>query len=237
MVKRGKRYNAVIDSIEEGKNYSKDEAVSLAKKGATAKFDETVELHMRTGADPRHADQMVRGVALLPHGVGKQLRTVVFCQGDAMESAKEAGADRVGNDDLIKEIEGGWLEFDVSIATPDMMGKVGRLGRILGRRGLMPNPRTGTVVPPEDIGRAVEEAKKGRVEFRLDKTAIIHVPIGKASFDEQQLLENLSSLVDTIMRSRPSGVKGQFIRSAYLTTTMGPSVSLDVASVTTLTVE
>ena len=237
MVKHGKRYNAVIDSIEEGKDYFPDEAVSLARKGATAKFDETVELHMRTGADPRHADQMVRGVALLPHGVGKQMRTVVFCQGDAMESAKEAGADRVGNDDLIKEIEGGWLEFDVSIATPDMMGKVGRLGRILGRRGLMPNPRTGTVVPPEDIGRAVEEAKKGRVEFRLDKTAIIHVPIGKASFDEQQLLENLASLVDTIMRSRPSGVKGQFIRSAYLTTTMGPSVSLDVASVTTLTVE
>ena len=237
MVKHGKRYNAAIDAIEEGKNYSSTEAVSLAKKCATAKFDETVELHMKTGADPRHADQMVRGVALLPHGVGKQLRTIVFCQGDAIESAKKAGADRVGNDDLIKEIEGGWLDFDVSIATPDMMGKVGTLGRILGRRGLMPNPRTGTVVQSEDIGRAVEEAKKGRVEFRLDKTAIIHVPIGKASFDEQQLLDNLSSLVDTIMRSRPSGVKGQFIRSAYLTTTMGPSVSLDVASVTTLTVE
>tara|TARA_B100000029_G_scaffold403907_1_gene403810 strand:- start:53 stop:766 length:714 start_codon:yes stop_codon:yes gene_type:complete len=237
MVKHGKRYNAAIDAIEEGKNYSSTEAVSLAKKCATAKFDETVELHMKTGADPRHADQMVRGVALLPHGVGKQLRTIVFCQGDAIESAKEAGADRVGNDDLIKEIEGGWLDFDVSIATPDMMGKVGKLGRILGRRGLMPNPRTGTVVQSEDIGRAVEEAKKGRVEFKLDKTAIIHVPIGKASFDEQQLLDNLSSLVDTIMRSRPSGVKGQFIRSAFLTTTMGPSVSLDVASVTTLTVE
>ena len=237
MVKHGKRYNAAIDAIEEGKNDSSTEAVSLAKKCATAKFDETVELHMKTGADPRHADQMVRGVALLPHGVGKQLRTIVFCQGDAIESAKEAGADRVGNDDLIKEIEGGWLDFDVSIATPDMMGKVGKLGRILGRRGLMPNPRTGTVVQSEDIGRAVEEAKKGRVEFRLDKTAIIHVPIGKASFDEQQLLDNLSSLVDTIMRSRPSGVKGQFIKSAYLTTTMGPSVSLDVASVTTLTVE
>ena len=237
MVKHGKRYNLATDAIEEGKNYSSTEAVSLAKKCATAKFDETVELHMKTGADPRHADQMVRGVALLPHGVGKQLRTIVFCQGDAIESAKEAGADRVGNDDLIKEIEGGWLDFDVSIATPDMMGKVGKLGRILGRRGLMPNPRTGTVVQSEDIGRAVEEAKKGRVEFRLDKTAIIHVPIGKASFDEQQLLDNLSSLVDTIMRSRPSGVKGQFIKSAYLTTTMGPSVSLDVASVTTLTVE
>ena len=237
MVKHGKRYNAATDAIEEGKNYSSTEAVSLAKKCATAKFDETVELHMKTGADPRHADQMVRGVALLPHGVGKQLRTIVFCQADAIESAKEAGADRVGNEDLIKEIEGGWLDFDVSIATPDMMGKVGKLGRILGRRGLMPNPRTGTVVQSEDIGRAVEEAKKGRVEFRLDKTAIIHVPIGKASFDEQQLLDNLSSLVDTIMRSRPSGVKGQFIRSAYLTTTMGPSVSLDVASVTTLTVE
>ena len=237
MVKHGKRYNAATDAIEEGKNYSSTEAVSLAKKCATAKFDETVELHMKTGADPRHADQMVRGVALLPHGVGKQLRTIVFCQGDAIESAKEAGADRVGNDDLIKEIEGGGLDFDVSMATPDMMGKVGKLGRILGRRGLMPNPRTGTVVQSEDIGRAVEEAKKGRVEFRLDKTAIIHVPIGKASFDEQQLLDNLSSLVDTIMRSRPSGVKGQFIRSAYLTTTMGPSVSLYVASVTTLTVE
>ena len=237
MVKHGKRYNAATDAIEEGKNYSSTEAVSLAKKSATAKFDETVELHMKTGADPRHADQMVRGVALLPLGVGKQLRTIVFCEGDAIESAKEAGADRVGNDDLIKEIEGGWLDFDVSIASPDMMGKVGKLGRILGRRGLMPNPRTGTVVQSEDIGRAVEEAKKGRVEFRLDKTAIIHVPIGKASFDQQQLLDNLSSLVDTIMRSRPSGVKGQFIRSAYLTTTMGPSVSLDVASVTTLTVE
>ena len=237
MVKHGKRYNAAIGVIEEGKNYSSTEAVSLAKKCATAKFDETVELHMKTGADPRHADQMVRGVALLPHGVGKQLRTIVFCQGDAIESAKEAGADRVGNDDLIKEIEGGGLDFDVSMATPDMMGKVGKLGRILGRRGLMPNPRTGTVVQSEDIGRAVEEEKKGRVEFRLDKTAIIHVPIGKASFDEQQLLDNLCSLVDTIMRSRPSGVKGQFIRSAYLTTTMGPSVSLDVASVTTLTVE
>ena len=237
MTKRGKRYSNAATSIEEDRFYSPREAIALVKSNATAKFDETVELHIRTGADPRHADQMIRGIALLPHGVGKQIRTLVFCQGDAIESAKKAGADRVGNDDLIKEIEGGWLDFDVSIATPDMMGKVGKLGRILGRRGLMPNPRTGTVVQSEDIGRAVEEAKKGRVEFRLDKTAIIHVPIGKASFDEQQLLDNLSSLVDTIMRSRPSGVKGQFIRSAFLTTTMGPSVSLDVASVTTLTVE
>ena len=237
MVKHGKRYNAAIDSIEEGRNYPSGEAVSLAKKSATAKFDETVELHMRTGADPRHADQMVRGVALLPHGVGKQLRTVVFCQGDAMESAKEAGADRVGNDDLIKDIEGGWLDFDVSIATPDMMGKVGKLGRILGRKGLMPNPRTGTVVPAQDIPKAIDEAKKGRVEYRLDRTSLMHMPIGKASFEETQLLENLSALVENIVRARPSGVKGQFIKSAYLKTTMGPSVKLDVDRTTAIEVE
>ena len=180
---------------------------------------------------------MVRGVALLPHGVGKQIRTLVFCQGDAIELAKSAGSDHAGNDDIIKDIENGWLEFDVSIATPDMLGKVGRLGQILGRRGLMPNPRTGTVVPAEDIPRAVEEAKKGRVEFRLDRSAIIHSLIGKASFTEEQLLDNLSLLMDNILRQRPSGVKGQFFRSAFLTSTMGPSVKVDVASLTSLTVE
>ena len=187
--------------------------------------------------DPRHADQLVRGVTILPHGTGKKIRVLVFGQGESVTIAEEAGADFVGNDDIIKQIEGGWTDFDVSIATPDMMGKIGRLGRILGRRGLMPNPRTGTVVQPEDIPRAVSEAKKGRVEYRLDRTSLIHVAIGKASFDEQQLLDNLSLLMDNIVRARPSGVKGQFIRSAFLTTTMGPSIRMDVASTSALKVE
>ena len=237
MTKRGKRYSNAAASIEEDRFYSPREAIALVKSNATAKFDETVELHIRTGAAPRHADQMIRGIALLPHGVGKQIRRLVFCQGDAMDAAREAGADRVGNDDVIEEIEKGWLEFDVSIATPDMMGKIGRLGRILGRRGLMPNPRTGTVVPPEDIAKAVEDAKKGRVEFRLDRSAIIHVAIGKASFSEEQLMDNLTLLVDNVIRSRPSGVKGQFVKSAFMTSTMGPSVNMDVAGVSELTVE
>ncbi|MCI0440642.1 MAG: 50S ribosomal protein L1, partial [Chloroflexi bacterium] len=160
-----------------------------------------------------------------------------FCQGEAMNLAREAGADFVGNDDLIQQIEGGWTDFDVSIATPEMMGRIGRLGRILGRRGLMPNPRTGTVVQPEDIARAVSDAKKGRVEYRVDRTSLIHVPIGKASFEEKQLLDNLSAVMDNIVRARPSGVKGQFIRTAYLTTTMGPSVKMDVAAASLLRVE
>ena len=237
MSKRGKRYDTAIAEIDSESPYDPKEAVSITKRNATAKFDETVELHLRTGADPRHAEQMVRGIALLPHGVGKEIRTLVFCQGDTIESAKQAGADHVGNDDVIAEIENGWLDFDVSIATPDMMGKISKLGRILGRRGLMPNPRTGTVVSAEDIPRAVEEAKKGRVEFRLDKSALIHAPIGKASFDEDQLMENLTTLVDTILRGRPSGVKGQFLRSAFLTSTMGPSVPIDIAGIMSLRVE
>ena len=237
MSKRGKRYDTAIAEIDPESPYDPKEAVSITKRNATAKFDETVELHLRTGADPRHAEQMVRGIALLPHGVGKEIRTLVFCQGDTIESAKQAGADHVGNDDVIAEIENGWLDFDVSIATPDMMGKVSKLGRILGRKGLMPNPRTGTVVSAEDIPRAIEEAKKGRVEFRLDKSALIHAPIGKASFDEDQLMENLTTLVDTILRGRPSGVKGQFLRSAFLTSTMGPSVPIDIAGIMSLRVE
>jgi len=237
MSKRGKRYDTAIAEIDPESPYDPKEAVSITKRNATAKFDETVELHLRTGADPRHAEQMVRGIALLPHGVGKEIRTLVFCQGDTIESAKQAGADHVGNDDVIAEIENGWLDFDVSIATPDMMGKVSKLGRILGRKGLMPNPRTGTVVSAEDIPRAIGEAKKGRVEFRLDKSALIHAPIGKASFDEDQLMENLTTLVDTILRGRPSGVKGQFLRSAFLTSTMGPSVPIDIAGIMSLRVE
>ncbi|MCX8213382.1 MAG: 50S ribosomal protein L1 [SAR202 cluster bacterium] len=237
MPKNGKRYAEAVALTEEDKEYEPAEAVALIKKTATASFDETVELHLRTGADPRHADQQVRGVTVLPHGIGKQVRIVVFTQGEAMATAEEAGADHVGNDDLIKQIEDGWTDFDVSIATPDMMGKIGRLGRVLGRRGLMPNPRTGTVVQPDNIAKAVSDAKKGRVEYRLDREALIHVVIGKSSFDESQLLDNLTALMDTIIRARPSGVKGEFVRSAFLTTTMGPSVRLDVATVTALKVE
>ena len=237
MPKNSKRYATAVALMEEEKEYQPAEAIGILKQTATASFDETVELHLRTGADPRHADQQVRGVTVLPHGVGKQVRVVVFTQGEAMAIAEEAGADHVGNEDLIKRIEGGWTDFDVSIATPDMMGKIGRLGRVLGRRGLMPNPRTGTVVQPDNIARAVSDAKKGRVEYRLDRDAIIHVIIGKSSFDESQLLDNLTTLMDTIIRARPGGVKGQFVRSAFLTTTMGPSVRLDVATVTALKVE
>ena len=237
MAKRGARYRKAAELIDGDARYAPKEGVGLVRETGSAKFDETVELHLRTGADPRHADQMVRGVVILPHGVGKPVRVVVFTQGEAVATAEKAGADFIGDDDLIKKIEGGWAEFDVSIATPDMMGKVGRLGRFLGRKGLMPNPRSGTVVQPEDIPRAIDEAKKGRVEFRLDRTAIVHVPIGKVSFEEDQLLDNLTAVMDSIGRSRPSGVKGQFVRSAYLTTTMGPSISLDVASTTALRVE
>ena len=237
MAKNGKRYRKASELLEEDKSYQPAEAIALAKQSATAKFDETVELHLRTSADPRHADQLVRGVAILPHGTGKKIRVLVFGQGEAVTIAEEAGADFVGNDDIIKQIEGGWTDFDVSVATPDMMGKIGRLGRILGRRGLMPNPRTGTVVQTENIPRAISDAKKGRVEYRLDRTSLIHVPIGKASFDEQQLLDNLTLLMDNIVRARPSGVKGQFIRSAFLTTTMGPSIRMDVASTSAIKVE
>ena len=237
MASRGKRYNKASELIEEGHEYIPSEAVEILKKTATAKFDETVELHLRTGADPRHADQQVRGISVLPHGIGKQVRVLVFAQGETIVAAKESGADFVGDEDIIAKIEGGWTEFDVSIATPDMMGKVGKLGRILGRKGLMPNPRTGTVVPPQDIPKAIDEAKKGRVEYRLDRTSLMHMPIGKASFEETQLLENLSALVENIVRARPSGVKGQFIKSAYLKTTMGPSVKLDVDRTTAIEVE
>ena len=237
MPKRGTRYSTATAAIEKDFEYQPDEAVSLAKKNATAKFDETVELHLRTGADPRHADQMIRGVALLPHGVGKTVRVTVFTQGEAVSVAEEAGADFVGSDEVIKRVEDGWVDFDVSIATPDMMGRIGRLGRILGRRGLMPNPRTGTVVQPDELPRAIREAKLGRVEYRVDRTSLIHVPIGKASFEEDQLMDNLTALMDNIVRARPSGVKGQYIRTAYLTTTMGPSVKMDVASTSALKVE
>ena len=237
MAKLKKRLSEATTKVDKDRNYEPEEAINLVKQTATANFDETVEIHLRTGADPRHADQQLRGVALLPNGLGRPVRVLVFAQGDAARSAKETGADYVGDDDVIQQINGGWVEFDIAIATPDMMGKIGRLGRVLGRRGLMPNPRTGTVVQPEDIGRAVDEAKKGRVEVRMDRTAIIHAPIGKASFESEQLYENLSSLMEMVTRSRPAAVKGQFIRSAYMTSSMGPSIPLDLASLTALRIE
>ena len=237
MPKHGKRYNNVSELVDRDKAYAPEEAVAMVKMTANAKFDETIEAHLRTSADPRHAEQQIRTVALLPHGLGKQVRVLVFAQGDAAQTAREAGADFVGSDDIIQRIEGGWVEFDTAIATPDLMGRVGRLGRILGRKGLMTNPRTGTVVQPQDIRRAVDEAKKGRVEVRMDRTAIIHAPIGKASFEEAALVDNLTSLIDIINRNRPSAIKGSFIRSSYLTSTMGPSVKLDLSSLLSLKVE
>ena len=237
MVKHGKRYQQAQALVEGQANYDPQEAVALIKQPVKLKFDETVEVHLRTGCDPRHADQLVRGVTSLPHGLGKQMRVLVFASGDAARSAQEAGADYVGDDDLMKRIEGGWVEFDIAIATPDLMGKIGKLGRVLGRRGLMPNPRAGTVVQPQDIPRAIDEARKGRVEFRMDRTAIIHAPVGKLSFEDKALLENMATLVDAVVRARPAGVKGQFLRSAFLTTTMGPSVRLDLPKVLSLSVE
>ncbi|HJW88613.1 MAG TPA: 50S ribosomal protein L1 [Dehalococcoidia bacterium] len=230
MAERGKKYQAAVKLVEGDRSYTPQEAVALAKKASFTKFDETVELHLRLGVDPRHSDQQVRGVATLPHGLGKKVRVLVFAQGEAARLAQEAGADTVGGEELIKKIEEGFLDFDVAITSPDMMGKVGKLGKILGRKGLMPNPKAGTVVPTNDLPRAIAEAGKGRVEFRLDRTAIIHVPLGKVSFEEQKLLENLTAVMEAVTKAKPSGAKGQYIRSAFLTTTMGPGLELDLKS-------
>jgi large subunit ribosomal protein L1 len=229
--KHGKKYQEASKLVDKSKAYSPEEAIELAKKASYAKFDETVELHLRMGIDPRAADQQVRGVILLPNGLGKKIRVLVFTQGEGVKLAQEAGADYAGADELIKQIEGGWLEFDVSIATPDVMPKVAKLGRILGRRGLMPNPKSGTVVQPQDLARVVKETRKGRTEFRLDRTAIIHLPIGKISFDKDKLLENLAAAVEAIVKAKPSGSKGQYIKSAFLSTAMGPGFKLDISSV------
>ena len=230
MEKHGKKYQEASKLVDKSKSYAPEEAIELAKKASYAKFDETVELHLRMGVDPRSADQQVRGVILLPNGLGKKTRVLVFAQGEAVRLAQEAGADYAGAEELIKQIEGGWLEFDVSIATPDVMPKVAKLGRILGRRGLMPNPKSGTVVQPQDLARVISEAGKGRAEFRLDRTAIIHLPIGKISFDKDKLLENLAAAIEAIVRAKPSGSKGQYIRSAFLSTAMGPGFKLDISS-------
>jgi large subunit ribosomal protein L1 len=230
MAKHGKKYVEAAKQVDRTKAYTPREAVELAKRMSHTKFDETVELHLMTTLDPRNADQQLRGVTLLPHGLGKKVRVLVFAQGEAARIAEEAGADYVGGDELAAKIQEGWLDFDVAVATPDMMPKVTKLGKILGRRGLMPNPKTGTVAQPDDIPRVVKDARKGRVEFRLDRTANIHVPLGKVSFSEDQLFENLSSAMEAITRVRPAGAKGQYIKTATLTTSMGPGIELDLKS-------
>jgi len=234
MVKHSRRYSAVAERVEADRLYQPREAIDTVKELSTAKFDETVELHLRTNADPRHADQMVRGVTVLPHGLGKPVRVLVFASADAVEIARQAGADYVGEDDLIERIEGGWMEFDVGLAVPQVMPKIGRLGRILGRSGLMPNPRSGTMVQPQDLSRVIQEAKAGRLEYRTDRTAIIHSPVGKVGFETDQLLDNLASLVNAILRDKPSAVKGPFLRSAFLTSSMGPGIPLELASLQAL---
>jgi len=228
MAKHGKKYEEAAKLIDPQKEYDPKEAIAILKKASFVKFDETVEVHMHMGLDPRHADQQVRGVASLPHGLGKQVRVVVFTQGDGVRIAQESGADVSGCEDVIKKIEEGWLDFDVAIATPDVMGKVSKLGKILGRKGLMPNPKSGTIVPPADIARAIGEAKKGRVDFRLDKTSVIHVSIGKASFDEKKLFENLAALIETVVKAKPRGAKGQYVKSISISTSMGPGINVDL---------
>jgi large subunit ribosomal protein L1 len=228
MAKHGKKYLAAAAKVKENELYAPAEALKLVKETAYTKFDATVEVHMRMGLDPRQADQQVRDVVVLPHGLGKTVRVVVFAQGDAAVAARNAGADVVVDDDeTFSKIQSGWLDFDVSIATPDQMGKVGRLGRILGPRGLMPNPKAGTVVPAEDMARAIREAKAGRVEFRLDKTANIHVQVGKASFDAQKLYENFAALMEAIKKARPSAAKGNYIKHITFAATMGPGIKVD----------
>ena len=228
MTKPGKKYRAALAKVDLEKEYSTREAVALAKETSITKFDSTVEVHMRTALDPRQAEQQVRDVVVLPHGLGKTVRVLVFAQGEGATLARSSGADLVADDDeTLKKIEGGMLDFDVAIATPDAMGKVGRLGRVLGPRGLMPNPKAGTVVSANDLPRAIREAKAGRVEFRLDKTANIHVSVGKVSFSADQLYDNFAALMEAVHKARPSGAKGEYIKHITLTTTMGPGIKVN----------
>ncbi len=228
MSKHGKKFRTAAEKVDPERKYNPNEAITLAKETAFANFDETVEVHVKLGVDPRHADQQVRDVVLLPHGTGKTVKVLVFAQGDGATLAREAGADYVADDDeIVKKIQSGWTDFDVAVATPDMMGQVGRLGKILGPRGLMPNPKAGTVVPEEDLPRVITESKAGRIEFRLDKTANLHVPIGKASFGENQLLDNLGAFMDAVRKAKPPAAKGTYIRKVTLTTTMGPGIRID----------
>jgi len=227
MPKHGKKYLEALQKVDRQKLYSPEEAIELAKQTSFTKFDGTVEVHMRLGVDPRHADQQVRDVVVLPHGLGKPVRVLVFAQGEAARIAQEAGADYIGDDEIIQKIQDGWLEFDVAIAVPEMMSKVGRLGKILGRRGLMPNPKAGTVVPAADLPRVIKEAKAGRVEFRVDKTANLHVPIGKTSFTREQLLANFAALMEAVKKARPAGAKGTYIKKIKLATNIGPGIKVD----------
>ncbi len=229
MPKRGRKYNEAAAKVDRDKLYSRAEAVKLIKETAYTKFDPTVEVHFRLGVDPRHADQQVRDVVNLPHGLGKTVRVLVFAEGEDARLATEAGADIIADDEVLKKIQGGWTEFDVAIAVPSMMGKVGRLGRILGPRGLMPNPRAGTVAPGSDLPRLIDEAKAGRVEFRVDRTSNVHAPIGKASFTEEQLMDNLQTLIDAIKRARPAATKGTYVRRMVMANTMGPGIRLDTS--------
>ena len=225
----GKKYKQAAALVEHGKAYEPSEAMELLKQTTYVGFDASAEAHIRLGVDPRHADQMVRGTVVLPHGTGKKIRVLVFAQGEKAQEALRAGAEEVGGEDMVKRIESGWLEFDVALATPDMMGMVGKLGRILGRRGLMPNPKSGTIT--FDLERAIREVKAGRVEFKVDKAGIIHTPFGKASFEADQLKENLATLIDAINRARPSAAKGHYFKSLTVASTMGPGIRVDVPQV------
>ncbi|HEY4946242.1 MAG TPA: 50S ribosomal protein L1 [Candidatus Limnocylindrales bacterium] len=226
MAQHGKKYREALKLVDPTRAYPPAEAVDLVKQTSIVNFDPSVEAHLRLGVDPRHADQMVRGTVVLPHGTGKVVRVVVFAQGEKAQDALRAGADEVGGEDLVKKIEGGWLEFDVAVATPDMMGMVGKLGRILGRRGLMPNPKAGTVT--FDVERAINEVKAGRVEFKVDKSGIIHVAVGKASFDAAALVANLAVLLDAINRAKPAGAKGTYLKGLTIASTMSPGVRVDL---------
>lgn len=230
MAKRGKRYAEAAKLVEADKLYDPEEAVQLVKQGAKAKFDETVEAAIRLGVDPRHADQQVRGAVLLPHGTGKKVRVIVFAKGDKIKEAEQAGADVVGSEELVERVQGGWLDFDVAVATPDMMAAVGKLGRVLGPKGLMPNPKTGTVT--FDVANAVQEIKAGKIEYRVDKAGIVHAPIGKASFTPEQLLGNFLTLMDAINKAKPAAAKGTYVRSVTVSSTMGPGVKVNPARIT-----
>jgi len=227
-MKHGKKYTEAAKQVDRAVQYEPTEAISIVKKTATAKFDETIEVHIRTGCDGRHAEQQIRGAVVLPHGTGRVTRVLVFAKGDKVAEAEAAGADFVGGDELIPKIQNeGWLDFDVVVATPDMMGVVGRLGKVLGPKGLMPNPKAGTVTM--DVTKAINDIKAGKIEYRLDKTNIIHVPVGKASFDEEKLTENFNTLMDAVAKAKPSSLKGQYLKSITLTATMGPGVKVSTA--------
>jgi large subunit ribosomal protein L1 len=231
MPKHGKKYRQAAEKIDRDKYYAPLEALQLAKETSFSRFDGTIEVHIRLGVDPRHAEQQVRDTVMLPHGLGKSVRVLVFAEGDPARAAQEAGADYIADDELIERVRGGWMDFDAAVATPDMMGKVGRLGKILGPRGLMPNPKAGTVVQEDDIPRIINELKAGRVEFRLDRTANLHVPIGKASFEAEKLFDNFTALLEAIKRARPPSAKGAYIRRITVTSTMGPGIRVDVNAV------